>query len=163
MHQKNNKLITSLDNLLELCNSFRASGKKIIMTNGCFDIIHTGHIYLLTEAKKLGDLLVVALNSDSSVKLNKGDVRPINSDIDRAYVLSAIQNVDYIIIFNEETPEKIISSILPDILVKGSDYQGKYIAGQKFLEKHGKKIALIDLVEGKSTTELINKIDNINP
>ena len=87
VHQKNNKLITSLDSLLELCNSFRASGKKIIMTNGCFDIIHTGHIYLLTEAKKLGDLLVVALNSDSSVKLNKGDVRPINSDIDRAYVL----------------------------------------------------------------------------
>ena len=162
MHQKNNKLITSLDSLLELCNSFRASGKKIIMTNGCFDIIHTGHIYLLTEAKKLGDLLVVALNSDSSVKLNKGDVRPINSDIDRAYVLSAIQNVDYIIIFNEKTPEEIISTILPDILVKGSDYKDKHIAGQKCLEKHGKKIALIDLVEGKSTTELINKIDKFN-
>lgn len=163
MHQKNSKLITSLDSLVEICNNYRVSGKKIIMTNGCFDILHTGHVYLLSEAKKLGDILVVALNSDLSVKLNKGDTRPFNSDIDRAYVLSAIKNVDYIIIFNEETPEKIISSILPDILVKGSDYQGKYIAGQKFLEKHGKKIALIDLVEGKSTTELINKIDNINP
>ncbi len=163
MHQKNNKLISSLDSLVELCNNCRASGKKIIMTNGCFDILHTGHIYLLSEAKKLGDILVVALNSDLSVKLNKGDARPFNSDIDRAYVLSAIKSVDHIIIFNEETPEKIISTIIPDILVKGSDYKGKYIAGRKFLENHGKKIALIDLVEGKSTTELINKIDNANP
>ena len=162
MNQKNNKLISSLDNLVELCNRHRSNGNKIIMTNGCFDILHTGHIYLLNEAKKLGDLLIVALNSDSSVKLNKGTSRPINIELDRAYVLSAVQNVDYIIIFDEETPEKVICTILPDILVKGSDYKDKYIAGQQCLEKIGKKITLIDLIEGKSTTNLINKLDNIS-
>ena len=162
MNQKNNKLISSLDNLVELCNRHRSNGNKIIMTNGCFDILHTGHIYLLNEAKKLGDLLIVALNSDSSVKLNKGTTRPINIELDRAYVLSAVQNVDYIIIFDEETPEKVICTILPDILVKGSDYKDKYIAGQQCLEKIGKKITLIDLIEGKSTTNLINKLDNIS-
>ena len=162
MHQNNNKLISSLDSLEELCDRHRDSGKKIIMTNGCFDILHAGHIYLLSEAKKLGDLLIVALNSDSSVKLNKGSTRPVNVEFDRAYVLSAVENVDYIIIFNEETPEKIICTILPDILVKGSDYKDKYIAGQECLEKIGKKITLIDLIEGKSTTDLINKLDNIN-
>tara|TARA_B100000941_G_scaffold286177_1_gene259312 strand:- start:145 stop:591 length:447 start_codon:yes stop_codon:yes gene_type:complete len=147
---------------MELRNSYGHNGKKIIMTNGCFDILHTGHIHLLSEARKLGDILIVALNSDSSVKLNKGNARPINTEIDRAYVLSALQNVDHIIIFNEETPEKIICTILPDILVKGSDYKDKYIAGQTCLEKVGKKIALIDLIEGKSTTGLINKLDNIS-
>lgn len=162
MNQKNNKLISSLDNLVELCNRHRSNGNKIIMTNGCFDILHTGHIYLLNEASKLGDLLIVALNSDSSVKLNKGNTRPINIELDRAYVLSAVQNVDYIIIFDEETPEKVICTILPDILVKGSDYKDKYIAGQQCLEKIGKKITLIDLIEGKSTTNLINKLDNIS-
>ena len=147
---------------MELRNSYGHTGKKIIMTNGCFDILHTGHIHLLSEARKLGDLLIVALNSDSSVKLNKGDARPINTEIDRAYVLSALQNVDHIIIFNEETPEKIICTILPDILVKGSDYKDKYIAGQTCLEKVGKKIELIDMIEGKSTTGLINKLEDIS-
>lgn len=147
---------------MELRNSYGHNGKKIIMTNGCFDILHTGHIHLLSEARKLGDILIVALNSDSSVKLNKGNARPINTEIDRAYVLSALQNVDHIIIFNEETPEKIICTILPDILVKGSDYKDKYIAGQTCLEKVGKKIALIDLIEGKSTTGLIDKLDDIS-
>ncbi len=147
---------------MELRNSYGHNGKKIIMTNGCFDILHTGHIHLLSEARKLGDILIVALNSDSSVKLNKGNARPINTEIDRAYVLSALQNVDHIIIFNEETPEKIICTILPDILVKGSDYKDKYIAGQTCLEKVGKKVALIDLIEGKSTTGLINKLDDIS-
>ncbi len=147
---------------MELRNSYGHTGKKIIMTNGCFDILHTGHIHLLSEARKLGDLLIVALNSDSSVKLNKGNARPINTEIDRAYVLSALQNVDHIIIFNEETPEKIICTILPDILVKGSDYKDKYIAGQTCLEKVGKKIELIDMIEGKSTTGLINKLEDIS-
>ena len=94
--------------------------------------------------------------------MNKGTTRPINIELDRAYVLSAVQNVDYIIIFDEETPEKVICTILPDILVKGSDYKDKYIAGQQCLEKIGKKITLIDLIEGKSTTNLINKLDNIS-
>ena len=162
MYPKSNKLIPSLDNLVELSNRYRNDGKKIIMTNGCFDILHVGHIHLLNEAKKLGDLLIVALNSDSSVKLNKGNARPINTEIDRAYVLSAAQNVDYIILFDEETPEKIICTILPDILVKGSDYKDKYISGQKCLEEVGKKIVLIDLIDGKSTTDLIKKLDNIS-
>ena len=161
MYQNNDKLITSLNSLVRLCNDYRENGKKIVMTNGCFDILHTGHIFLLNEARRLGDLLIVALNSDSSVKLNKGNKRPINNEIDRAHVLSAVENVDHIIIFNERTPEEIICSILPDILVKGADYKDKYVAGQVCLEKIGKKIILVDLVEGKSTTDLINKLDNI--
>ena len=108
----------------------------------------------------MGDILVVALNSDSSIKLNKGEKRPINYEMDRAFILSAVQFVDHIIIFDEETPEKIICKILPDILVKGADYKNKFIAGKKCLEENDKKIILIDLIEGKSTTDLIRKLGN---
>ena len=160
MHQRVNNLVSTIDDLMELCRTYRDDGKKIIMTNGCFDILHTGHIHILNEAKKLGDILVVALNSDSSIKLNKGEKRPINYEMDRAFILSAVQFVDHIIIFDEETPEKIICKILPDILVKGADYKNKFIAGKKCLEENDKKIILIDLIEGKSTTDLIRKLGN---
>ena len=160
MQPKNNIIVPTLDDLVELCDTYKNNGKKIIMTNGCFDILHTGHIHILSEARKMGDLLIVALNSDSSVKLNKGDRRPINPELDRACILSAVKYVDHIIIFNEETPEKIICKILPDILVKGTDYKNKKIAGQKCLASNGKKITLVELIEGKSTTDLIMKLDN---
>ena len=160
MHQRVNNLVSTIDDLVKICRSYRDDGKKIIMTNGCFDILHTGHIHMLSEAKKLGDILVVALNSDSSVKLNKGEKRPINYEMDRAFILSAVQYVDHIIIFDEETPEKIICKILPDILVKGTDYENKFIAGKKCLEENDKKIILIDLIKGKSTTDLIAKLVN---
>ena len=119
------------------------------MTNGCFDILHSGHTYILEESKKLGDILVVALNSDKSIKKIKSSNRPIVSEIDRAYVLSCLRAVDYIILFDDETPEKIISTLMPDILVKGSDYKGKKIAGEEILLKNNKKKAIIDLIDGK--------------
>ena len=158
MHLKNKKLIPNLTELAELCQKHSYDGKNIVMTNGCFDILHSGHTYILEESKKLGDVLVVALNSDKSIKKIKTSSRPIVSEIDRAYVLSCLSAVDYIILFDDETPEKIISTLIPDILVKGSDYKGKKIAGEEILLKNNKKIALIDLIDGKSSTSIIEKI-----
>ena len=158
MHLKNKKLISNLAELSRLCQKHSCDGENIVMTNGCFDILHSGHTYILEESKKLGDILVVALNSDKSIKKIKSSNRPIVSEIDRAYVLSCLRAVDYIILFDDETPEKIISTLMPDILVKGSDYKGKKIAGEEILLKNNKKIALIDLIDGKSSTSIIKKI-----
>ena len=158
MHLKNKKLIENLAKLADLCHKHSHNGKTIVMTNGCFDVLHSGHTYILEEAKKLGDVLVVALNSDKSIKKIKSTNRPIISENDRAYVLSCLYAVDYIILFDEETPENIISRLMPDILVKGSDYKGKKIAGEELLIKNNKKVALIDLIDGKSSTSIIEKI-----
>ena len=158
MHLKNKKLIPNLTDLAELCQKHSHDGEKIVMTNGCFDILHSGHTYILEESKKLGDILIVALNSDKSIKKIKSSNRPIVSEIDRAYVLSCLSAVDYIFLFDDETPEKIISTLMPDILVKGGDYKGKKIAGEEILLKSNKKIALIDLIDGKSSTSIIEKI-----
>ncbi|MWV70638.1 D-glycero-beta-D-manno-heptose-7-phosphate kinase [Helicobacter saguini] len=128
--------------------------KKIVFTNGCFDILHYGHVNYLQKARKLGDVLIVGLNSDSSVKMLKGDSRPINNEQDRAYILASLACVSYVIIFNDETPENLIKQIRPDILVKGADYANKEIAGSAY----AKEIKLIDYIESKSTTNIINKI-----
>ena len=125
MNLKNNKLVRNLKDLKALCLSYESSNKKVVMTNGCFDILHAGHTYILEESKKLGDILIVALNSDLSIKKIKSKDRPIVSELDRAYVLSCLSSVDYIILFDNESPEEIICEILPDILIKGSDYKGK--------------------------------------
>ena len=132
-------------------------GQGGTFTNGCFDILHSGHTYILEESKKLGDVLIVALNSDISIKNIKQKSRPIIGEQDRAYILSCLTSVDHIIIFNEETPEKLICEIIPDILVKGSDYKDKKIAGEECMKKNNKKIILIDLLESKSTSSIINK------
>ena len=158
MALQNKKLVKNINELADICASFRAQKKTIIMTNGCFDIIHSGHTYLLGEAKKLGDILIVALNTDNSINKIKTSDRPIMSELDRAYVLSCLESVDYVLLFHEETPEKIICEILPDILVKGDDYKGKKIAGEECLVKNGKKVTLLSIIEGKSTTSIINKI-----
>ena len=158
MHLQNKKLVQNLDELLSLCADYAAKNKTIVMTNGCFDILHCGHTHILEESKKLGDILIVAINSDESIKKIKSSSRPIVAELDRSYVLSCLSSVDHIILFNEETPEKIISKVLPDILVKGSDYKGKKIAGEDLLIKNNKIVALIDLVDGKSSTSIINKI-----
>ncbi len=155
---KNNKLIENLDDLKDICDKHKKSGKKIVITNGCFDILHSGHTYLLEEAKKNGDILVLALNSDKSIKKLKSDSRPIVNETDRAYVLSCLSSIDYIILFDEDSPEKIIHEILPDILVKGSDYKNQEIAGAQYMRDKGKEIKLIDLVEDKSTTSIIEII-----
>ena len=137
------------------------SDKKIVMTNGCFDILHAGHTYILEESKKLGDILIVALNSDLSVKKIKSKDRPIVSELDRAYVLSCLSSVDHIILFDNESPEEIICEILPEILIKGSDYNGKKVAGEDCLIRNGKKVVLIDLIEGKSSTSIIDKVSKL--
>ena len=161
MNLKNNKLIRDLKDLKALCLSYESSNKKVVMTNGCFDILHAGHTYILEESKKLGDILIVALNSDLSVKKIKSKDRPIVSELDRAYVLSCLSSVDHIILFDNESPEEIICEILPEILIKGSDYSGKKVAGEDCLIRNGKKVVLIDLIEGKSSTSIIDKVSKL--
>ncbi len=161
MQLKNHKLVDNPQVLKKLCAGYTTTEKKIIMTNGCFDIIHSGHVHILSEAKQMGDVLIVAMNSDESVVKNKGNNRPINNEIERAFVLSSLTMVDHIIIFNDTTPERLICTILPDVLVKGADYENKRIAGRDCLEKNGKKVALVSLLEGKSTSKIIQKLDDI--
>jgi len=130
-------------------------GKRIVFTNGCFDILHLGHIRYLKNAKALGDILVVGLNSDSSVRAIKGLFRPINTQKDRAEVLSSLYFVDYITIFTEYTPERLIKRLRPDILVKGGDWKVKDIVGADFVKGHGGKVVTVPFVKGYSTSSLI--------
>jgi D-beta-D-heptose 7-phosphate kinase/D-beta-D-heptose 1-phosphate adenosyltransferase len=136
----------------------RAQGKRIVFTNGCFDIIHPGHVKYLEQSKKLGDILVVGLNSDDSVKRLKGPSRPVNNEEDRSIVLSALRCIDYVTIFNEDTPYEIISIIKPDVLVKGGDYSFETIVGADIVTALGGDVVVIPLVEGKSTTSIIKKM-----
>ena len=134
----------------------QTTDKKIVFTNGCFDILHIGHVSYLQKAKKLGDILIVGVNSDESVKRLKGESRPINSEFDRAYLLASLECVDYVVIFKEDTPYKLIKRVTPDILVKGKDYEGKEVVGSDI----AKSVQLIDFINGKSTTNIIKRIKN---
>ena len=158
---KNPKIITNKAELNSLVMSARDRKKIIVFTNGCFDIIHPGHIFILEQAKAKGDILIVGLNSDSSIKNFKSSDRPICNQDDRAYILSAFSCVDYIIIFDEDTPEKLIIDITPDILVKGKDYEDKEIAGSKHMLDNNKKIELVDIIDGKSTSNIINNLQKV--
>ena len=133
-------------------------GKKIVFTNGCFDIIHVGHIRYLSKAKKLGNILIVGLNSDESVKKLKGDDRPINTFEDRAMLLSSLRFVDLVIIFEEQTPENLIKEIKPDILAKGGDYDPKDIIGYKTVIENGGQVKVLGFHDGYSSSNYINKI-----
>lgn len=144
--------------LKEKISELKAEGKKIVFTNGCFDIIHSGHIFYLGEAKKSGDVLVIGLNSDDSVKRLKGNDRPINNESDRALVLDALKFVDFVTIFEEDTPYELIKLLQPDILVKGGDYKADEIVGADIVRENGGEVLIIPYVKGKSTTALINKI-----
>lgn len=135
----------------------RSRGRKIVFTNGCFDLIHIGHVRYLTEAKKLGDVLVIGLNSDNSVSRIKPG-RPVNPESSRAEVLAALSMVDYVTLFNEDTPYELIKEIMPDVLVKGADWDIKNIVGADI----AKEVRTIPFVEGISTTEIIKKIKNLN-
>ncbi len=132
--------------------------KKIVFTNGCFDILHIGHVKYLQKAKTLGDVLIVGVNSNESVKRLKGEDRPINDEYDRAYLLASLEVVDYVVIFKEDTPYELIKKIKPDVLVKGKDYEGKEVVGSDI----AKEVKLIDFVDGKSTTNIIKKIKERN-
>jgi rfaE bifunctional protein nucleotidyltransferase chain/domain len=134
-----------------------AEGKDLVFTNGCFDILHRGHVTYLTFARNQGDALVVALNTDASVKSNKGDDRPINGEEDRAYVLGSLRAVDYIVYFSDKEPKEIIAQILPQVLVKGSDW-AHYVSGREVVEANGGRVVLADMVAGKSTTGTIERI-----
>ena len=133
MQLENSKLINDIDSLKSILKNEQKAGKRIVFTNGCFDIIHPGHIFILEQAKLKGDILVVGLNSDQSIKGFKSNLRPICTQDDRAYVLAGLASVDYIYIFNEATPENIIMNISPDVLVKGKDYKIDDIAGADYM------------------------------
>jgi D-glycero-beta-D-manno-heptose 1-phosphate adenylyltransferase len=144
---------------IDLIKSARARGRVIVFTNGVFDILHPGHVRYLRDARALGDLLIVGVNSDRSVRaLAKAPDRPINSESERAEVLAALASVDAVVVFDEDTPHEIISSLQPDILVKGADWGENAIVGRDIVEARGGKVVRIALAEGYSTTSIINKI-----
>ena len=147
-----------IDNIISAINTDRKDSKKIVFTNGCFDILHVGHIRYLSEAKSLGDILVVGINSDKSVKELKGPSRPINSVSDRALILSELRYVDYVVSFEEQTPLELIKIIMPDILVKGGDYTVETVVGSSEVIHSGGQVKLLQFHEGYSSTNYIDKI-----
>ena len=150
--------IKSARTLSRILDKLRSKGLRIVFTNGCFDILHTGHVAYLDKASRMGDVLVVGLNSDSSVRAIKGKGRPVNGEGDRAYVLSALGFVDYVTVFGEDTPEKLIRKLKPDVLVKGGDWKVGEIAGGDFVRSRGGRVATINFVKGYSTSSLIEKM-----
>ena len=152
--------IQSRELLSSTISRLRAKGEKLVFTNGCFDIFHIGHLKLLMEAKKLGDVLVVGINNDDSVRRLKGEGRPLISEKDRVHIIAALDCVDYIVLFKEDNPSALIEILKPDILVKGSDYTPDKVIGREFVESYGGRVCIIPIVEGISTTYLVNKIRN---
>lgn len=152
-------MICNPGKISELSEKFRRKGKKIVFTNGCFDIIHPGHIHLLSRAKVMGDILMVGLNSTVSVAALKTG-RPVNGFASRAAVLNAMRFVDVVCGFREKTPMELIKKILPDVLVKGGDWEKKSVVGADFVENYGGKVKIISLKKGFSTTKIIKKIEN---
>ena len=148
----------NLNELMDIRERAKKEGKKVVFTNGCFDILHRGHVDYLENAKKMGDILIVGLNSDESVKKIKGDKRPIVAQDDRALVLSALGCVDYVCIFDEETPEELIKKLIPDVLVKGGDWEKENIVGKKTVEKNGGEVFTIPELKGRSTKKIIETI-----
>jgi D-beta-D-heptose 7-phosphate kinase/D-beta-D-heptose 1-phosphate adenosyltransferase len=150
--------IKTLGEITALSEELKARGKKIIFTNGCFDILHAGHVRYLETAKSYGDILILGLNSDRSVTSLKGEGRPINIQMDRAYILAALEAVDYVVVFDEDTPYDLIKAVKPHVLVKGGDYEGKEVVGQDVADE----LKLVQFVDGKSTTRTIEKIQQGN-
>ena len=144
--------------LSPLIGHWKESGKKIVFTNGCFDVIHAGHIQFLSEARSLGDKLIVGVNSDESVRSLKGEKRPVNLLPDRIKILEALRDVDLVVPFEEETPLRLIKTISPDVLVKGGDYQIDNLVGSNFVLASGGTVKTISFVEGYSTSKIIERI-----
>jgi len=150
--------ISTKDSLIRERQRLRAEGRRVVFTNGCFDLLHPGHVRYLSHARSLGDVLVVALNSDRSVGILKGEGRPILKQDERAEVLAALEAVDYVIVFDEETPRELISALLPDVLVKGGDWPVDQIVGREEVEGAGGKVLSLPFVEGLSTSELLERV-----
>ena len=144
--------------LKDKLNTLRREGKKIAFTNGCFDILHYGHVSYLQAAKNKGRILIVGLNSDESVRRLKGEGRPINNELNRAGVLAGLACVDFVVIFGEDTPYQLIAAVKPDILIKGEDWKGKEIVGSDIVRQNGGKVELVHYVDGLSTTRIVEKI-----
>ena len=149
------KVVTK-DEIIEILKN--REGKIVVFTNGCFDILHYGHVSYLSKAANQGDILIVGLNSDESVRRLKGVTRPVNSQYDRSNILAALECVDYVVIFGDETPESLIESIKPHVLVKGADYKPEQVVGREFVESYGGRLELIPFIENHSTSNIISKI-----
>mgnify|MGYP001180262111 FL=1 len=155
---KINSKIFSLDDLKNQVNAWKQAGEEVVFTNGCFDIIHRGHIEVLAQTADLGDRLIIGLNSDSSIQKLKGEDRPIIDQQARAILLAALSFVDAVILFPEDTPINLISTLLPDVLAKGGDYEIEIIVGHEIVQNNGGKVILVPFVDGFSSTTIIDKI-----
>lgn len=150
--------IKNLKTLKKILSRLKTKGKRIVFSNGCFDLLHYGHVKYLEDAKRKGDILIVGINSDSSVRMIKGGRRPIVNENDRASLIAALESVNFVLLFKEKTPLKLIKELKPDILVKGSDWNKDSIVGNDIVLSYGGRVNTIKLVKGRSTTNLIKKI-----
>lgn len=152
------KKFKKLADLVNIRSQLKRKGKKVVFTNGCFDLLHSGHIHLFREAKKKGDVFIVAVNDDASIKKIKGTSRPIFPLKERIEILGAIEDVDYLASFSEETPQKIIARLLPDVLVKGGDWRPEQVVGKKEVEEAGGEVVIIPYLEGRSSSDIVKRI-----
>lgn len=150
--------VFSPEDLAIIVRKLQTDGKKVVFTNGVFDILHRGHVEYLNRARELGDHLVVAVNSDASVRRIKGDKRPVVAEADRAFVVSNLKSVDFVCIFDEDTPYNVIKMLQPDVLAKGADWKVENVIGKDIVEARGGRVVTIEYMEGRSTTNIINKI-----
>ena len=153
------KLVSQFE-IIDIINKGHKDGKTFVFTNGCFDILHVGHVRYLKKTKSFADYLIVLLNSDSSVKAIKGESRPINNEMDRAEILSSLSCVDYVVLFDESSPANLLEKIKPDVYTKGADYTLETLPEREVVERNNIKVEFIDFVQGKSTTGIINKINS---
>ncbi|MBC8041994.1 MAG: D-glycero-beta-D-manno-heptose 1-phosphate adenylyltransferase [Rhizobacter sp.] len=158
IHIDTEKPLLTLDEAKAFAAFHKSQGKTLVFTNGCFDILHAGHVQYLSKAKAMGDVLVVAINSDKSVKRLKGERRPINSETDRAMILKNLKPVDAVLLFEDDTPLSVIEALLPDVLVKGGDWKVENIIGREVVEAGGGTVKTIAFLEGRSTTGTIEKV-----
>jgi len=150
------------DRLAEVCAEARRDGSRVVFTNGCFDLLHPGHVSCLSQAKAHGDILVVGLNSDGSVRRLKGPGRPYMTQKDRALLLCSLASVDYVCVFEEDTPQRLIEMLGPDVLVKGRDYEGKEVVGAEEVRRRGGSVVLVEVLPGYSTTALAERIASVH-
>jgi rfaE bifunctional protein nucleotidyltransferase chain/domain len=153
--------VLTLDETIVRFGPGKRNGRRVVFTNGCFDLLHPGHIQSLEAARALGDVLIVGLNGDESVRTLKGPGRPVIPAAERAEILAGLECVDAVLVFDELTPQKVIAGLLPDVLVKGGDWPGNQIVGREEVEAAGGKVVLVDVVPGYSTTEILNKIRDL--
>jgi rfaE bifunctional protein nucleotidyltransferase chain/domain len=152
--------VKTLSEIKSLREQFKQQDKKVVFTNGVFDLVHAGHVDYLTKAKSLGDILIVGMNTDASVRRIKGEKRPILDQHERAFIISNLKAVDYVAFFDEDTPRRIIDELVPDILVKGADWSIDKIVGREIVEKHGGEVKTIEFVNNQSTSKIIESIRN---